>query len=129
MTAAGSRTWQPLATAPDVRVLTYSFGPGTANSVAIGLASGSCLVISPPTKASEETYAQIADLGPVRWLVAPNGYHYLGQAEWRARFPEAVSLAPRGAHARLSDKCSVPFVSLEEESDDLAPFRSFVPNA
>lgn len=54
-------------------------------------------------------------------LVAPNAFHHLGQAAWRARFPDAVSCAPATALPRLASKCAaVPFRPVEELAAKLA---------
>ncbi|MGI9024270.1 MAG: hypothetical protein ACR2GP_01585 [Burkholderiaceae bacterium] len=62
-------------------------------------------------------------------LVAPNGFHNMGQAAWRARFPEALSFAPAGAHARLAKKTpDVPYLPLEELAQRIGPVRVLLPD-
>lgn len=39
-------------------------------------------------------------LGPVRFLVAPNSFHYVGLASWAEAFPEARVLLAPGLRAR-----------------------------
>jgi Domain of unknown function (DUF4336) len=59
---------------------------------------GALAVLSPlPDEAARR---QVEALGAVRWLIAPNSFHYGGLASWTAAFPEArVFLAP-GLRAR-----------------------------
>ena len=45
----------------------------------------------------------VAALGPVRHLVAPNRFHHLGLADWKARFPEALLWGPPGLAAKRKD--------------------------
>lgn len=40
--------------------------------------------------------AEIDALGPVRYIVAPNKYHYLGLEEWSVAYPEALVYAAPG---------------------------------
>ena len=55
-------------------------------------------MLSPPPDA--EARREVARLGPVRWLVAPNSFHYAGIAGWAAHFPEAAVLLAPGLAAR-----------------------------
>ena len=97
-------TWRSLTAGGSVRVLKYTFGPGTANMLAVQLEDGSWLVVSPASGAQPFVLEDLVDGGTVSALVAPNGYHHLGQQQWRERFPEAVSYAPEGALPRLAQK-------------------------
>ena len=45
--------------------------------------------------------------GPVRALVAPNAYHYLGLSAWKARFPDAQVFAPAQSVARVEKRSKV----------------------
>lgn len=109
-----SFTWQPVLADGSVLVLKYSFGFGTANTMAIKLGDRSWLVMSPCVGAPVRALDELGDRGPVRALLAPNAFHHLGHAAWRARFPEAVSYAPAGSLARLAKKASsIPFHSSE----------------
>ncbi|SMF02387.1 protein of unknown function [Tistlia consotensis] len=66
-----------------------------------------------PTHPSEPLLEQLAALGPVRFLVAPNSLHYWWLPAWAARFPGAEVHAAPGlarkakrplpAHATLGD--------------------------
>lgn len=115
------QSWQPLTQDGGVLTLKYSFGPGTANCVAMRLHDGAWLVISPSMKSPPAVLDELAAKGPVRALLAPNGFHHLGQPAWRARFPEAVSYAPTGALRLRKKAADVPFRPLEELSQILPP--------
>lgn len=105
--------WSPLTEDGNVRWLKYSFGPGTANTMAIRDTDGAWVVISPSTKTPSAALDALVKEGQVKALVANNGFHHLGQAQWRERFPHAVSYAPQGALARLKAKAAgIPFQPL-----------------
>jgi hypothetical protein len=73
------------------------------------------VVVSPPAKLDSRAYDALAELGPVRALVANNAYHHLGQKEWRARFPDAESFCPPRAITALEKKVAgVKFRSIAE---------------
>lgn len=98
--------WQQVASDGSVRALKYSFGMGTANTLAARLDDGTWCVVSPCVGAPPELLEQLARDGDVSALVANNGFHHLGQATWRRRFPGAVSYAAAGSIARLAKKCA-----------------------
>ena len=64
----------------------------------VRLADGEVAVISPPP--DEAARRDAAALGPVRMLVAPNSFHYVGIPSWAAAFPEARVLLAPGLRAR-----------------------------
>ncbi len=106
-------TWVEIA--DGVRMMSYSFGPGRANTLAVRLEPRSWLIISPSAGAPEAALDEIDREGAATALIAPNAYHHLGQTTWRARFPSAVSYAPEGALPRLAKVCpNVPFRSIRE---------------
>jgi len=53
-----------------------------------------------PTKISDTLKAEIAALGPVCQLIAPNWIHYAYITEWQAAFPKARAYAAPGVVAR-----------------------------
>ena len=81
----------------------YSFGPGTAHALAVGI-DGGLLIVSPPCRVASGVFEDLARYGPVRALVAPSAFHYLGLSEWRARFPEAALFAPLQSIARIEQR-------------------------
>lgn len=48
--------------------------------------------------------ADVAELGPVRHLVAPNWIHYAWVPDWQARFPQAVTWGSPGVVARAKSR-------------------------
>ena len=129
MNGAHLLEWLPLGEGEDVQWLKYSFGLGTANSLAVKLRDKTWMVISPASKASELVYETLEKYGTVGALVAPNAYHNKGQPAWRERFPSAFSYAPRGAHSRLSKKTpTVDYRPIEELAQKLGSARFFQPD-
>ena len=85
-------------------VLTYEYefrGGATANTFVARMPDGKLLVISPAYKMPAQAFDDLAAFGEVGAVVANNGFHHLGQPEWRARFPEARFFAPAEAVARV----------------------------
>ena len=121
--------WMPLTAGGDVQWLKYSFGPGTANSLAARLRDNTWWVVSPPSGAPASVYEALDQQGGVSALVAPNAYHNKGQRAWRERFPRAVSYAPSGANPRLSNKTpDVEYRPIEELARKLWPARVLLPD-
>ncbi len=67
-----------------------------ARTTVVRLDDGGLLLHSPapPNDALAE---ELRALGPVRWLVIPNGFHHLGTPAAAARFPEAKVVGPASA--------------------------------
>ncbi|MEY4555869.1 MAG: hypothetical protein RL093_988 [Pseudomonadota bacterium] len=83
----------------------YSFdGRTTANCLVARMADEHLLVISPACGMSEAAFEALARLGDVGAIVANNGMHHLGLAEWSARFPFASIHAPGAAMARIRER-------------------------
>lgn len=98
MTAHG---WKIFDARKPVLVYEYSFGPGIANALAVGGASG-IVVVSPPCGTPAEAFDDVARFGDVRALVASNAFHHLGLPVWKARFPAAEIFAPAQSIARVA---------------------------
>lgn len=108
-------TWTNLTDDGGVRAIKYSFGPATANTMAVKLDDGTWLVVSPGAKLPAGALDELAKDGDVSALVANNAYHHMGQGAWRARFPKAVSYAAEGSLPRLAKQATaVPFRPLAE---------------
>ena len=121
--------WLPLTEDASVIWLKYSFGPGTANSLAAKLDDGTWMIVSPPARAPAEVFDRIADTGGVSALIAPNPYHNLGQIDWRTRFPAAIGYAPSGARPRLSKKTpGEVYQPLEQMQAALLPIHLVLPD-
>ncbi len=80
---------------------------------AVTFSNGEVLLYS-PTWLGEETLAEFQGLGRVRYLVAPNHYHHLDLAKYRAAFPEARALASMRARVRLEKLGHSGLTSLED---------------
>lgn len=108
--------WKELS--PDIFLYIYDIGIGPTNSVAFKLDNNQIIVISPPTRLTEEAFKEIESKGEVFGLVAPNFFHYLGFRSWQKRFPKARTFAPKNAHKRLERKTQISF----EPISSLTPF-------
>ncbi len=117
MSAVG---WLPLDTDVGVWLWQYSFGPGPATGMLVRLVNGQLMIVSPPCGMSEAGFKQIEHDGTVSAIVAPCGFHHLGIAEWRARFPGARVFAHPLTTARIKKKSKLD-TSDFEPLDDLAP--------
>jgi glyoxylase-like metal-dependent hydrolase (beta-lactamase superfamily II) len=82
----------------------YSFGGGISNAFVARYDGSKLLVLSPPCGLSEEGFADLEAFGTVDAVVATNGFHHLGQAEWKQRFPHATFYAPDAAVKRITKK-------------------------
>jgi phage tail protein X len=90
------------------------YGPQRVRMAVVGLGGGGLLVVSPGVPVSEALWEQLAKMGTVRFLLAPNHFHNAGLAAWKQRFPGATVVAHPRALARLRKK--VPGVALEDLS-------------
>lgn len=72
--------------------------------------------IHSPTVAADALVKRVRELGPVRWLIAPNTIHYWWIPDWKAAFPEAqVWAAPGLARAAKRE------LTIDHELGDAAP--------
>ena len=91
----------------DAGVLAYEYSfnkQGKANCFAARMEDGKMLVVSPATGMKEPAYADLLSYGEVGAVVAPNGFHHLGQAEWKSRFPDARFFAAPETIHRIDEK-------------------------
>nr|WP_294554060.1 DUF4336 domain-containing protein [uncultured Rhodopila sp.] len=77
---------------------------------------GGALWVHSPIALSDRLAASLADLGPIRHLVAPNTLHYWYLQDWRDRFPEARTYGAPG----LASRARRPVV-LDETLGNAAP--------
>lgn len=82
----------------------YPFAKNATATTLVFRGKDGLVVVSPGMKLEPRVYDALAELGPVRALVANNTFHHLGQQEWRARFPDAESYCPPHAVAKLEKK-------------------------
>jgi hypothetical protein len=84
----------------------YSFGPGMATTLVIGLGPGRLLAVSPACDMQEAAHGDLKAYGEVVALLAPNGMHHLGVASWLKRWPNASAYAAEPSLERLANKSS-----------------------
>jgi hypothetical protein len=108
----------------DAPVLTYeySFGPGTANALAVGTERG-LVVASPPRKVGAGVFEDLLRYGSVTALVASNAFHYMGIPEWKKRFPDAAVYAPAQSIARVERKTKLTGIRPLAEASSAAGSR------
>ena len=74
---------------------------GTKMTV-IKLSNGSLVVIS-PIEIDSEIQQQLDSMGTVRYIIAPNLFHYLYLAQVQQIYPQAQTIAPPGLAAKQPD--------------------------
>jgi len=93
----------------------YPFAKGATATTLVFRGKDGLVVVSPPVGLEARDYDALAELGDVRALIANNSFHHMGQAPFRARFPNAESYCPPGAIEKLKKKtANVPYRSLAE---------------
>lgn len=65
------------------------------------------LVIHNAIALNKGSMDELENLGKVRYLIVPNGWHRLDARVYKDRYPEARVFCPRGARARVSEVVSV----------------------
>jgi hypothetical protein len=78
------------------------FLPLGARMTVVRLADGG-LWLHSPVKLGDAEREEVAALGPVRYVIAPNRFHHLFVAQARAAFPQARFLAARGLAKKRKD--------------------------
>jgi hypothetical protein len=68
----------------------------------LGVRDGDIAVISPPPPDAEARRA-IDSIGTVRWIVAPNSFHYLYAPSFAAHYPDAELLVSAGLRERVPE--------------------------
>ncbi len=86
------------------RSYTFNDAGGSATTWVARIGDGKLLAISPGKGFSDADHQDLAEFGEVVAVVAPNGFHHLGVAEWRTRYPNARFFAPKLAQARIAKK-------------------------
>src|SRR3954467_12503510 len=103
-----AHTWNVLDADTPILTYTYSFGPGTANALAVRGAGDGLVVVSPPWRVNQSVFEHLRAYGPVRALVASNAFHYMGIPEWKRRYPDAAVFAPAQSLARVERQTKLP---------------------
>ena len=96
--------WQPVDGHGWMHQATYRYGSaGVANATAVRIGEGRLALLSPPGgKAGPELLDQLANLGEVTAIIAPNAFHRSGLPGAAARFPNATIYAPETALKRVA---------------------------
>lgn len=115
--------WQEVIASSNVWIYEYRANGYQANVIAMPLDGDSLAVISPPAGMSEADFAAINLKGEVTALIAPSSAYDLGQAEWQARYPNAIAYAPVPALAQLKPIAGKPFMPLSKLSAATVEFR------
>lgn len=115
--------WQEVIEGSNVWVYEYVPNGYKANAVALLLDETKLAIVSPPTGLSETDFAEIDAKGKITTLITPHSGHDLGQSEWQARYPNAISYAPQIALSQLKHTGRRPFTPLTKLSDSTVEFR------
>jgi hypothetical protein len=89
------------------RIWCYEYGfsrSGKANCFVAGLPAGKLLVLSPAHRLPAAAFADLKAIGEVAAVVASNGFHHLGVAAWRDRYPRARFFSPSLSRERIRKK-------------------------
>jgi hypothetical protein len=115
----GTSTWTVVE--PNLPALAhrYSFGSGYATSLALTLADGGIIVVSPPSNVADAVYTDLEARGPLRALIAPNAFHSMGLAPWQARYPSVPIFAPVQSIPRLQKTTKLSVIRPLEEAAGL----------
>ena len=116
------RAWTVVEPSLPALTLTYSFGPGIANALALTV-EGGVVLVSPPTNPTDAVFAEIEKRGPVRALIAPNGFHHLGLNAWKERAPNAPIFAPAQSIARIEKKSKLTGIRPLADAADIVGKR------
>jgi hypothetical protein len=105
----GPEIW--IADGPDTEVIGFRY---PTRMVVIRLTGGGLFVWS-PVALSASLQAEVAALGQVRHLVAPNSLHHLFLDDWRRAYPQARLHAAPGLRERRGD------LEIDDELGDVTP--------
>lgn len=114
------RSWKVIDAERGLLWHEYAFRKGSYATTFVFRGKDGLVVVSPGTRFEASDFDALEKHGEVRALVANNTFHHMGQAAWRARFPNAVSYAAASAVPALQKKVSgSKFRAIEEL--DLGP--------
>jgi hypothetical protein len=111
--------WNVVDAQTPILTYAYSFGPGIANALAVGC-EGGLMVISPPCQVVADVIDDLAKFGPVRALIAPNAYHTMGLAQWKAHLPNVNIFAPAQSIARVAKQSGLQGIRPVAEASAIA---------
>lgn len=93
-----------------------------ARMAVVRLSDGGLLVYS-PVRLDDRLRGQVEDLGPVRFIVAPNLYHHMYMGEWIEAFGDATVAGATGLARKRPDLR----VDLELDDPSTAPWAEELP--
>lgn len=82
------------------------------NTLALVLRDGSTLVVNATRGMSDEVDDELLGIGPPRWVLAPNHFHWLGLERFCARHEGCRIVASETAAPRLRRKSGLDFAAL-----------------
>ena len=85
------------------RALGLTLGPQFPTRALLVELPGGGLLVWSPVPLDDALREFVRARGGVRFLVAPNSFHYLGLAEWKRAFPEAALWLAPGLRARCPE--------------------------
>jgi hypothetical protein len=98
-------SWKIIDQNAGVLTHTYEFAQGSfATTFTARMSNGQMLIVSPCIGLTNSLCTELQAYGDVGAIVANNGFHYMGQREWRDRFPNARCFAPADALKRIAQK-------------------------
>jgi hypothetical protein len=109
---SASATWQPIIDGRLWEAERLSGAGFPLRTVALELPGGGTCVISPTRGIDPAPIVERA--GDVRYLLAPNHFHYMGIAPWLEKCPRALPVCGPVARPRLTKKVEIPWTDLEE---------------
>lgn len=81
------------------------------------------LVVHNPIAVDDATREQLEALGPVAYLVVPNGYHRLDTPAYKARYPDARVVTPAGSKKKVEEVVKVDLTYRDFPPDDAVSFH------
>lgn len=84
-------------------VVTAAAGFHYPTRMAVIRLSGGGLFVWSPVALTDELPGELAALGDVRFLIAPNSLHHVFLADWQRAYPEAQVYAPPGLREKRRD--------------------------
>lgn len=76
--------------------------PYSTRMTVVRLSCGALWVHS-PIKLEDELQKQVDDLGPIRYLIAPNKFHHLFLKDWQQRYPDAQVFGTKEVQDKRKD--------------------------
>ncbi|PIS11480.1 MAG: hypothetical protein COT73_03710 [Bdellovibrio sp. CG10_big_fil_rev_8_21_14_0_10_47_8] len=104
----------------------YKFSSGISRSLLVKINENKFLVYSPGDKRTADLAKDIVPEGSELFLLAPNSYHNLGLAVWKASFPNSKPVAAVAAMGRLEKKTGIRSENLDVLESQLPKHISLI---